>query len=87
MWFNNISPCIPVGGGREIRTCLRAVNVTTTKPGVEIYKGMNKICNEICCPLKFYKDTILTFEDTSGAAAAACCKFDKEASDASSQSF
>ena len=37
----------------------------------EIYEGMNKICNEISCPLKFYEDTILPFEDTSGAAAAA----------------
>ena len=37
----------------------------------EIYEGMNKMCNEIGCPLKFYKDTILPFEDTSCAAAAA----------------
>ena len=37
----------------------------------EIYEGMNKMCNEIGCPLKYYKDTILPFEDTSGAAAAA----------------
>ena len=37
----------------------------------EIYEGMNKICNEIGFSLKFYEDTILPFEDTSGAAAAA----------------
>ena len=37
----------------------------------EIYEGMNKMCNEIGCPLKFYEDTILPFEDTSGAAASA----------------
>ena len=36
----------------------------------EIYEGMNKMCNEIGCPLKFYEDTILPFEDTSGVAAA-----------------
>ena len=57
--------------------------------------------NEIGCPLKCYKDTILRFEDTSdaagavqrkvpfedtcGAAAAAQQKVDKEASDALSQ--
>ena len=43
----------------------------------EIYEGMNNICNEIVCPLKFYKDTVLPFEDTSGAAAAAYSKVDK----------
>ena len=48
----------------------------------EIYEVMNKICNEIGCPLKFYKDTILPFKDTSGAAAAAYWKVDKESSDA-----
>ena len=37
----------------------------------EIYEGMNKMCNEIGFPLKFYEDTIIPFEDTSGAAAAA----------------
>ena len=37
----------------------------------EIYEGMNKMCNDIGYPLKFYEDTILPFEDTSGAAAAA----------------
>ena len=37
----------------------------------EIYEDMNKMCNEVGCPLKFYEDTILPFEDTSGAAAAA----------------
>ena len=37
----------------------------------EIYEGLNKMCSEIGCPLKFYKDKILPFEDTSGAAAAA----------------
>ena len=51
----------------------------------EIYEGMNKMCNEIGCPLKFYEDTILPFEDTSSAAAAAQRKVDKEASDASSR--
>ena len=43
------------------------------------------MCNDIGCPLKFYKDTILLFEDTSGAAAAAQWKVDRETSDASSQ--
>ena len=67
----------------------------------EIYEGMNKMCNEIGCPLKFYKDTILLFEDTSGkasatqrkvpfedtsgAAAAAQRKVDREESDSPSQ--
>ena len=67
----------------------------------EIYEGLNTMCNEIGCPLKFYEDTILPFEDTSGEAAAAQRKVpfedtsgaaeaaqrkvDKEASDASSQ--
>ena len=37
----------------------------------EIYEGMNKMCNEIGCPLKFYENKILPFEDISGAAAAA----------------
>ena len=37
----------------------------------EIYEGMNKMYNEIGCPLKFYEDTILPFEDTCGTAAAA----------------
>ena len=36
----------------------------------EIYEGMDKMCNEIVCPLKFYEDTIIPFEDTSGAAVA-----------------
>ena len=36
----------------------------------EIYESLNKICNEIGCPLKFYKDKIIPYEDTSGAAAA-----------------
>ena len=36
----------------------------------EIYEGMDKMCNKIGCPLKFYEDTIIIFEDTSGAAAA-----------------
>ena len=35
----------------------------------EIYEGTNKMHNEIGCPLKLHKDTILRFEDTSGAAA------------------
>ena len=39
--------------------------------GDEIYEGLNTMCNEIVCPLKFYEDTILPFEDTSGAADAA----------------
>ena len=67
----------------------------------EIYEGLNNMCNEIGCPLKFYKDTMLPFEgtsgaasaalrkvpfeDTSGTAAAAQRKVDKEVSDASSQ--
>ena len=54
-------------------------------PDDEIYEAINKMCNEIGCPLKFYEDTILPFEDTSGAAAAAQRKVDKEASDASSR--
>ena len=37
----------------------------------EIYEGINKMCNEIGCLLKFYEDTIFSFEDTSGVAAAA----------------
>ena len=37
----------------------------------EIYEGLNKMCNEYGFPLKFYKDKILPFEDTSGAAEAA----------------
>ena len=37
----------------------------------EIYEGMNKMYNEIGFPLKFYEDTTLPFEDTSGTAAAA----------------
>ena len=37
----------------------------------EIYEGMNKMCNEIGCPLKFYGNTILHFDDSSGSAAAA----------------
>ena len=36
----------------------------------EIYEGMDKMCNEIGCPLKSYEDTIIPFENTSGAAAA-----------------
>ena len=67
----------------------------------EIYEGLDTICNDIVCPLKFYEDTILYFEDTSGAAAAAQKnvpfedtsgaaeaaqrKVDKETSDASSR--
>ena len=47
----------------------------------EIYEGLNKMCNDIGCPLRFYEDAILIFEDTSGAAAAG--KVDKEAYDAS----
>ena len=35
----------------------------------EIYEGTNKMCNEIGCPLKFYEDIIVPFDDTSGAAA------------------
>ena len=37
----------------------------------KIYEGMNKMCNEIGCPLKFYEDTILTFEYIRSASAAA----------------
>ena len=51
----------------------------------EIYEGMNKMCNEIGCPLKFYEDTILPFEDTSGSAASVQRKVEKEASDALSR--
>ena len=35
----------------------------------EIYEGMNKMCNEIGCPLKKIEDKIVLFEDTSDAAA------------------
>ena len=34
----------------------------------EIYDSMNKMCNDIGCPLKNYEDKILPFENTSGAA-------------------
>ena len=51
----------------------------------EIYEGLNKMCNEIGCPLQSYEDAILPFEDTSGAAAAAQQKVDREASNASSR--
>ena len=67
----------------------------------EIYEVLNKMCNEIGCPVKFYKDTILPFEDTtsaaaavqqkvpfedtSGASATAQRKVDRKASDASYQ--
>ena len=51
----------------------------------EIYESLNNICNEIGCPLKFYDDKILPFEDTSGTAAAAQQKVDEEASDALSR--
>ena len=37
----------------------------------EIYEGLNTMYNEIGCPLNFYEETILHFEDKSGAAAAA----------------
>ena len=43
----------------------------------EIYEGFNKMCNEIGCPLNFYEDTILPFEDTNGAAEAAQRKVEK----------
>ena len=51
----------------------------------EIYEGMNKMCNEIGYPFKFYEDTIPLFEDTIGAAAAVQKRVDKEAYDASSR--
>ena len=51
----------------------------------EIYEILNKMCNEIGCPLKFYEDKILPFGDKSGASAAAQRKADKKASDASSR--
>ena len=37
----------------------------------EMYESINEMCDEIGCPLNFYEDTILPFEDTSSAAAAA----------------
>ena len=40
-------------------------------PDNEIYEVLNKMRNDISCPLKFYEDAILPFEDTSGAAVAA----------------
>ena len=51
----------------------------------EIYKGLNKMCNDIGYTLKFYEDTILPFEDTRNEAAAAQRKVYKVASDALSQ--
>ena len=49
-----------------------------------IYECLNNMWNDIERPLKFYEDTILPFEDKSGAAAAAQRKVDKEESGASS---
>ena len=37
----------------------------------EIHEGLNNMCDDIGCPLKFHKDKILHFDDTSGPAAAA----------------
>ena len=51
----------------------------------EIYEGLNKMWNAIGYRLKFYVDTILHFEDTSGSAASAQRKVEKEASDALSR--
>ena len=36
----------------------------------EIYERLNNMCNDIGCHLKIYEDTILPFQDTSGAATA-----------------
>ena len=36
----------------------------------EIHESMNKMYNEIGCPLKFYEDTIIPFEDKSVSYAA-----------------
>ena len=86
---------------RSVRACVLSMQQQQASDD-EIYEGLNKMWNEIGCPLKFYKYIILTFEDTSGAAAAAQRKVpfedtsgpavaeqrkvDREASDASSQS-
>ena len=83
---------------RSVRACVLSIQQQQAS-GDEIYEGLNKICNDIVCPLKFYKYAILPFEDTSGtaeaaqrkvpfenisgAAAAAQRKVDREAYDAS----
>ena len=58
----------------EVEILVRAYLLSMQQQQVsddEIYEGMNKMCNEIRFPLKFYENTILPFEDTSGAAVAA----------------
>ena len=40
-------------------------------PDDEIYEGLDMMCNDIGCLLKFYEVKILPFEDTSGTDAAA----------------
>ena len=69
MWFDNVYPFIPGRGGREISACLHALMQQQQASDDKIYEGMTNMCNEIGCPLKFYEDTILPFEDTSGASA------------------
>ena len=55
---------------RSVRACMLSMQQQQASDD-EIYEGMNKMCNGIGCSLKFYEDTILPFEDTNGAAAAA----------------
>ena len=55
---------------RSVRACVLSMQQQKSSDD-EIYEGLNKMCNEIGFPLKFYKDTILPFEDKSGAAAVA----------------
>ena len=58
----------------EVERSVRAYVMSMQQQQVsndEIYECLNMMCNEIGCPLKFYEDTILPFEDKSGAAAAA----------------
>ena len=88
----------------EVEISVRAYVLTMQQQQAsddEMYEVLNKMCNEIECPLKIYNNTIIPFEDTSGAAvaayrkvpfedtsgaaAAAQRKVDREASDASSR--
>ena len=47
------------------------IGPTITRKITRMYDGINEMCHEIGCPLKFYEDTILLFEDTIGVDAAA----------------
>ena len=68
-----LSPFIPGRGGKE-RSVVRAYVLSMQRREAyddEMYESINEMCDEIGCPLNFYEDTILPFEDTSSAAAAA----------------